>query len=249
MPVAAGLGGVDVDAGVGDQAQLVPGLAQVQRDAGGGRDRPLEAGRRALAAVARTRGCRARRWPGSPTAAPRGAPSARRPARSSASAPGAGRRRGGTRGSRRRPRRARPPSGPGCRRCPRTRRRAGPCGSGDDLRDDGEPVDAGEGAGQLAQPERVGQPDDQRADLVAAAHVGPHRVRHRAGLLRRRAVPARAGAGCPARTAAGPPAAACRWAAGTGSAGAAPPGRCAPTGTRCGSSDRVQASLYRVRPT
>ena len=124
--LAAALGGVDVDPGAGDQAQLVAGVAQVHRDAGGRRDRPLEAGRRALAAVARRAGCRARPWPGSPTAAPRGAPSARRCARSSASAPGAGRRRAGTPGSRRRPRRARPPSGRGCRRCPRTRRPAGP---------------------------------------------------------------------------------------------------------------------------
>ena len=57
-------------------------------------------------------------------------------------------------------------------------------GSGDDLRDHGQPVDAGEGPGQLAQPERVGEPDHQRTDRVAAAHVGAHRVRHRAGLVR-----------------------------------------------------------------
>ena len=184
QPVAAALRRVDVDPGIGDQPQLVAGLPQVHGDAGGGRDRPLEAGGRPLAAVRRTPGCPAPPSPGSPTAAPRGAPSARRCGRSTASAPGAGRRRAGTPGSPRRPRRAPPPTGPGCRRCRRTRRRAGPCGSGADLRDDGEPVDAGERPGQLAQPERVGQPDDQRADLVPAAHVGAHRVRHRAGLVR-----------------------------------------------------------------
>ena len=124
--LAAGLGGVDVDPGAGDQAQLVAGLAQVHGDAGGGRDRPLEARRRALAPVRVAAGCPARRWPGSPRAAPRGAPSAHRSAPSSASAPGAGRRRAGTPGSPRRPRRARPPSGRGCRRCRRTRRPAGP---------------------------------------------------------------------------------------------------------------------------
>ena len=118
-----------------------------------------------------------------------------------------------------------------------------------DLRDHGELVDAGERAGQLAQPERVGQPDDQRADLVPAAHVGPHRVGHRAGLLGAEPFQHDPRAGCPARTAAGPPAAACRWAAGTGSAAAAPPGRWRRPAPGAARATRVQASLYRLRPT
>jgi hypothetical protein len=57
-------------------------------------------------------------------------------------------------------------------------------GQRDHLGDDRQPVDAGEGPGQLAQPERVGEPDHQRADLVPAADVGPQRVPDRAGLVR-----------------------------------------------------------------
>ena len=49
-------------------------------------------------------------------------------------------------------------------------------------RRDGQVVHGREGAGQLAQPERVGQPDHQRTHLVPAADVGPDRVRHGAGL-------------------------------------------------------------------
>src|SRR5262249_13945235 len=38
---------------------------------------------------------------------------------------------------------------------------------------DGQLADGGEGAAELAQAERVGQPDHQRADLVPAPHLGP----------------------------------------------------------------------------
>ena len=93
VPGAAGL-----LAGGGDQPDGEAALAQVDRDRRGRRDRGLERGGDALAAVRDQRGCRGRAWPATARAAPRGAPSARRPGPSCASAPGAGRRRGGTRG-------------------------------------------------------------------------------------------------------------------------------------------------------
>ena len=57
----------------------------------------------------------------------------------------------------------------GSRRAGPHRRRAGPPAAACTARHHGERVDGGEGAGQLAQPERVGQPQPQRAERVAAA--------------------------------------------------------------------------------
>ena len=162
---------VDVDAVAGDQAELVAAWRRCTAMLAAAETAHSKLAVGPSPRCAAGPGVEHDAWPGSPRAAPRGAPSARRYGRSSASAPGAGRRRGGTRGWRCRPRRARRPTGPGCRRCRRTRRRSAHRRQRDDLRDDGQPVDGGEGAGQLAQPERVGQPDHQRADLVPAAHA------------------------------------------------------------------------------
>ena len=166
------------------------------------------------------------------TAAPRGGPSARPAARWSASAPGAGRRPGGTRGCRRRPRRRWPRRGPGSRRCRSTRRRARTDGSGMHRRGDDERVAGGERALQLAHPERVGEPDRQRAEVVAAAHVRAHRVGHLAPAARLDPVEHEPRPGARARRAPGPRRAAARSAAGRCCPAAASPSVSCPAAVR-----------------
>ncbi len=202
-------GGGDVDAGVGDQPDLVARVRQVRGDAGDRRDRPLEARVRALAAVRAGPGVEQDRGTATPTAAPRGGPSTRRYGRSNASAPGAGRRRTGIRGWPRRRRRARRRCACGSRRRPRIRRPAASSA-------------AARPAGSLRGGRCSGMTGSARTGRTGRS-AGPPAGRSRTGRVRRpgpctppmtraagRAAPAPAGAGCPASTAAGPPAASCR---------------------------------------
>ena len=177
-------GARDVGSRVGQQPHVVAVPHQVHADRGRGRHRPLERRAGALAAVRGGPGVEQQGARAPATAAPRGGPSPCPAGRWSASAPGAGRRPGGTRGS--------PASSSPALASDRARLSPLPVHSPDSATDGqllhrrghDEGVAGAERALQLAHAERVGQPDRQRTEAVAAAHVRPHGVGHLAAAAR-----------------------------------------------------------------
>ncbi len=218
-------------------------LQHVHQDGRGARHRPLEGRVRARAPVGDAAGCPAAPCSGPAAAAPRGAPSARRSGRWSASARGAGRRRGGSRAGSRRPRRPAPASG--CRAVAVPGGLTGQPHRRQRLRRAGSTVRVSyvrEGAGQLAHAERVGQPQLQRAQRIAAraGRSGPGRTPR--GARPPPPGPGRTGAADRARTAPGPGASAGPWAAARRCPSADGRGPPTPAGTRAGESRRLPAT-------
>jgi hypothetical protein len=165
--------------GVGEQPQRVPEPAEVHADAGYRTDRPLEAGARAVPAMRSGAGVQQQGRRGLPgpllpadhqLAGPRGGPPVHLAQVVAVPVFAGGRvvlaahrhRAGHTVAA----------GVPGPRQADRWQWQH--------CRHHGQPVGGGEAAGQLDEPERVGQPQPQRADAVAAAHVGAHRVPHSA---------------------------------------------------------------------
>ena len=237
-PSTREVGALDVRSGVGQQPHVVAVPHQVHADRGGRGRPPTRRTRPARRRGGRAAGVQQHRAAGSARAAPRGGPSARRsraverqctrrrssPWRYSRVTDVVLARRGQRPGAALAAARHSPAS-----RDRRQRLRP---------RGDDERVRRGEGPGQLAHAERVGQPHWQRPERVAAAHVGADRVGHLAPAARLHPVQHEPRPGARARRAPCPRAAAGRWAAGRCCPAAACTAVSWPAATRAGPSRR-----------